>query len=135
MIQVTCALIFQDNKVLITQNGEDSDHPFQWEFPGGKVKSGESPQECIIREIKEELELGIKVMNTLQPVEYDYKIKEIRLTPFVCSIIEGELKLNEHADGKWVDFDELTKFDLAAADKKLVEFNYDYLRDCLDFIY
>lgn len=120
MIQVTCALIIDEGKVLVTQNHEESDHPLQWEFPGGKLKPHESEQECIIREIKEELELDILVLDKLETVEHDYGIKKIELIPFVCKIAGGALKLNNHKDKKWVYFSDLEEIDFLEADKRLV---------------
>ena len=121
MIQVTCAIIIDCGKILIAQNNESSDHPFQWEFPGGKVKTGETEKECIVREIEEELNLTVEVVEALTPVEYDYKIKAIRLIPFVCSLVSGEMKLNDHKAVKWMTIDELGELDLAEADKVLIQ--------------
>ena len=121
MIQVTCAIIIDCGKILIAQNNESSDHPFQWEFPGGKVKTGETEKECIVREIEEELNLTVEVVEALTPVEYDYKIKAIRLIPFVCSLVSGEMKLNDHRAVKWMTIDELGELDLAEADKVLIQ--------------
>lgn len=120
MLKVTCALIIQNKKVLITQNNAGSDHPFQWEFPGGKIKEHESANDCIQREIKEELELEIGILSKVNPVEFDYGIKQIILIPFICSIKKGEIKLNEHHAFRWVDIDELNDIDFSAADKKLI---------------
>ncbi len=121
MIQVTCALIIDQGKILVAQNNESSDHPLQWEFPGGKVKSGETEKECIVREIEEELNLAVEVVEALTPVEHDYKIKAIRLIPFVCLDVSGKIKLNDHNAVKWVTFDELDELDLAEADKALIQ--------------
>jgi 8-oxo-dGTP diphosphatase len=121
MIQVTCAIIIHQGKILVAQNNESSDHPFQWEFPGGKIKSGETEEACIVREITEELNLIVEVAAVLTPVEYDYKIKAIRLIPFVCELISGKIKLNDHNAVKWVTVDELDELDLAGADKVLMQ--------------
>ncbi|WP_321368433.1 (deoxy)nucleoside triphosphate pyrophosphohydrolase [uncultured Draconibacterium sp.] len=120
MIQVTCAIIIQNGKVLVAQNNESSDHPLQWEFPGGKIKSGETAKACIVREIKEELNLHVQVQEKLIPVEHDYKIKCIRLIPFVCVVISGDVKLNDHKAVKWLTMDELTELDWAEADRRLL---------------
>ena len=128
MIQVTCAIIIDHGKILIAQNNESSDHSFQWEFPGGKVKSGETEKECIAREIKEELNLTVEVVEALIAVEYDYKIKAIRLMPFVCSLVSGEMKLNNHKEVKWMTIDELGELDLAEADKVLIQMAENRMR-------
>lgn len=120
MIDVSCALIIQEEKVLIAQNSPASDHPFQWEFPGGKIRKEECQVNSIIREIREELEWDIDVIHEMVPVEFDYGIKKIRLFPFICKIIDGTLKLNDHLAIKWVGFAELLVSDLSAADKDVV---------------
>lgn len=120
MIQVACALIISKGKVLIAQNGAGSDHPFQWEFPGGKLNPGETEEQCICREIKEELELEIYVAEKLTGVEHDYGIKQISLIPFVCSIKSGVLKLNNHINIEWIEIGKLEEFDFSEADKRLI---------------
>lgn len=121
MIQVTCALIIDRGKVLLTQNNKNSDHPFQWEFPGGKVKPRESEEQCICREINEELELEIRVVEPLFAVKHDYGFKKIRLIPFVCSISSGTIKLNNHYKKEWVEIGKLKTVDFSEADKRLIE--------------
>ncbi|WP_347838775.1 (deoxy)nucleoside triphosphate pyrophosphohydrolase [uncultured Draconibacterium sp.] len=123
MIHVTCAIIFKDAKVLVAQNHATSDHAYQWEFPGGKIQAGETAEECIVREISEELNLQVKVCHALQAVNHAYSSKSIRLIPFVCSVISGELQLNDHRAVKWVKMNELQELDLSGADRRLVEQN------------
>jgi len=121
MLEVTCAIIVQDKKILITQNNANSDHPFQWEFPGGKIKTGESSADCIKREIKEELNIAVDIKVKLKPVDFDYGFRFIKLIPFLCSIKKGEIKLNEHNDFKWIEFSELENIDFSGADLKLIQ--------------
>ena len=121
MIDVTCALIIRNKKILVAQNSMASDQAGKWEFPGGKIKPNETPEKCIIREISEELELEISVLNKLQEVVFDYGNKIIRLIPFVCRIENGKIKLNDHQAVEWVTVDELETIDFAAADKVLIE--------------
>jgi len=117
MITVTCAIIRNDeNEVLVVQRGELSDHPYKWEFPGGKLGSDESEEECIIREIAEELSIGIVICSRLETVEYDYGHKQIRLIPFVCDTLDELPFLNEHMDFKWVIPGDLMKIDFSEAD-------------------
>ncbi len=120
MLKVTCAIIIQDRKILIVQNNSDSDHPFQWEFAGGKIKIGETAKDAVKREILEELEIDIEIFVELDSVEFDYGFKEIVLIPFICSIKKGEIKLNEHKAFKWIDIKELGEIDFSGADKKLI---------------
>jgi len=99
MITVTCAIIRNDgNQILIVQRGENTDHPLKWEFPGGKVAPGESEEECVIREIDEELSMEIVICGKLEPVDYDYGHKQIRLIPFVCDTLDELPVLSEHLD-------------------------------------
>jgi len=117
MIPVTCAIIRnEDNEVLVVQRGEKTDHPYKWEFPGGKQGKGETEDECIIREIREELSMDIIICSRLEPVEYDYGHKKIRLIPFVCDTLEELPVLTEHIDFKWVPDEKLESVDLCEAD-------------------
>jgi 8-oxo-dGTP diphosphatase len=121
MLKVSCALIIDQNKILVVQRNTGSDHPLKWEFPGGKLNQGESPEECVIREIREELEIKIEILKPLISVYYDYGIKQIELIPFLCRINQGEIILNEHHDFKWVSPGSLEKVDFAEADRKLIQ--------------
>jgi 8-oxo-dGTP diphosphatase len=117
MIDVTCAIIRnEDNEVLIVQRGEKTDHPFRWEFPGGKIKSGESREDCIIREIYEELSMDIVICSSLEPVEYDYGYKQIRLIPFICDTLDELPLLSEHIGFKWIPDQVLVNVDFSEAD-------------------
>ena len=117
MIEVTCAIIRnEDNEILVVQRGENSDHPFKWEFPGGKVTHGESEEECILREIDEELSIGIVICGRLEPVEHDYGNKKIRLIPFICDTLDDKPVLAEHYDYKWLPGEKLFTIDFSEAD-------------------
>lgn len=117
MIKVSCAIIRNDDeKVLIVQRGHETDHPLKWEFPGGKVDPGESYEECIVREIDEELSLDVVIVGSLDSVEHDYGHKQVRLIPFICDTLMDLPVLTEHVDFKWVDPDELKDFDFSEAD-------------------
>lgn len=117
MIDVTCAVIRnEDDRVLVVQRGEATDHPLKWEFPGGKVDAGESEEECIIREIQEELSLDIVIFGRLPVVEHDYGHKKIRLIPFICDTLDDMPMLNEHVSFEWLNPDQLGKVDFSEAD-------------------
>lgn len=89
MIIVTCAVIRnEENEILVVQRGEDTDHPLQWEFPGGKLSPEETEEECIIREIEEELSMEIVICGKLKEVQHDYGHKLIRLIPFICDTLD-----------------------------------------------
>jgi len=117
MIDVTCAIIRnEENELLIVRKGEQTDHPFKWEFPGGKVNKGESDEECIIREIKEELFMDIVICGRLHPVNQDYGHKKIRLIPFICDTLDELPVLAEHIDFRWCAAEELKSVDFSEAD-------------------
>jgi 8-oxo-dGTP diphosphatase len=120
MIKVTCAIIIQNEKILVTQRGEHPHHPFQWEFPGGKIKPDETEADCILREIKEELDLHLKIKKKLEPIVFDYGFKKIELIPFICFIQNGKIKLNEHIDYRWIQWQEASNINISEADKKII---------------
>jgi 8-oxo-dGTP diphosphatase len=122
MFDVTCAIIRnEDNDVLIVRRGEKTDHPFKWEFPGGKTIPGESLEECITREISEELSLDIVICSQLDPVEYDYGHKQIRLIPFICDTLDDLPLLHEHTAFKWLSAGNLMNVDFCEADTLVAE--------------
>jgi 8-oxo-dGTP diphosphatase len=124
MIRVTCAIIRnEENEVLVVQRGEKSDHPFKWEFPGGKINPGESEEECLIREIKEELSIDIVICNRMQDVDHDYGKKHILLIPFICDTLEEIPFLSEHIAYDWIAPAGLKKVDFSGADIIVAE-NY-----------
>jgi 8-oxo-dGTP diphosphatase len=117
MISVTCAIIrSEENEVLVVQRGEATDHPFKWEFPGGKLLSGENEEECIIREVEEELSMEIVICGKLPEVEHDYGQKRIKLIPFICDTLDELPFLSEHLAYKWLPATELLSVDFSEAD-------------------
>jgi 8-oxo-dGTP diphosphatase len=126
MIIVTCAIIRnEENEVLVVQRGEKSEHPFKWEFPGGKLKDNETEEECIQREIKEELSIDIVICKRMADTEYDYGNKKIKLIPFICDTLDDLPLLTEHTAFKWLNPDDLKKTDFSEADIIVAE---QYLR-------
>ncbi|MCH7414462.1 (deoxy)nucleoside triphosphate pyrophosphohydrolase [Belliella sp. R4-6] len=122
ILRVTCAIIMADDKILCAQRGKNMSHPLQWEFPGGKVEIAESDEACIKREILEELNLQIEVQDSLQTTRHKYsEEKEIELIPFICSYIDGELKLKEHQEVRWLAFCELQNLNWTEADLPIVD--------------
>src|SRR5512133_3097679 len=117
MIKVTCAVIQnEEDEILVVQRGEATDHPYKWEFPGGKLNSGESEEDCIIREVDEELSVEIVIVGKLDAVEHDYGNKKIRLIPFICDTLDEIPFLSEHIAYKWVTGSELMAIDFSEAD-------------------
>jgi 8-oxo-dGTP diphosphatase len=124
MIRVTCAVIRnEEEEVLVVQRGEATDHPLKWEFPGGKLAQGETDEECIIREVEEELSMEIVIYGQLPKVDYDYGYKQIRLIPFICDTLDELPFLSEHVAYKWVPAMSLVLIDFSEADV-LVANNY-----------
>ena len=121
MITVACAIIIKDNKILVCQRSSTMAMPLKWEFPGGKVEPGENAAAAIVREIREELHLDIDVLEPWEPVEHAYPTFRIRLVPFVTRVAGGCLRLEEHADARWVSAGELHRYDWAPADVPVAE--------------
>jgi 8-oxo-dGTP diphosphatase len=125
VINVSCAIIIDElSKVFVAQRNGTMSLPLKWEFPGGKVEESETPESCLIREIKEELGVDIDIVSALPPNKHDYPTITINLIPFVCKIIDGEVVLREHASFKWLNSNELINLDWADADKPIL---YHYL--------
>jgi 8-oxo-dGTP diphosphatase len=117
MIDVTCAVIRnEEGLVLAVRRGPGMDNAGKWEFPGGKTKPGEDHEDCIIREIDEELGLDIVICGVLDEVIHDYGDKKIRLIPFVCDTLSAKPLLREHDACRWIIPGELLTLDLTAAD-------------------
>ncbi len=115
-INVTCAIIERDGLVLAAQRSEVMSLPLKWEFPGGKIRQGESPKECLLREIDEEM--GVKVSITYPPKPSTYKYPSVMVTlyPFVCHLKKGEPEPLEHAALQWLPMGQLHTLDWAEAD-------------------
>ena len=124
MLEVTCAIIEWNNKVLVAQRSDSMSLPLKWEFPGGKIEENETAENCLIREIAEELSIQIEILNRLDETIHAYlESKIIKLIPFVCKLIGGEVILTEHAQFLWLDKSDLTNLDWADADIPVVN-NY-----------
>lgn len=116
VIKVTCALIFVNEKILVVQRSEEMKLPLKWEFPGGKIEIGELEEDCIKREIKEELNIKIELISRLTPSYYNYPNFSIELIPFVANYLEGEIKLTEHKQYLLLEKEKLNGLDWAEAD-------------------
>ena len=119
-INVVAAIIRKDDQVFATQRGY-GDYKDWWEFPGGKIEKGETPEEAIVREIKEELNTEIAVDSFLTTVEYDYEQFHLTMDCFWCSIKEGHLQLLEHEAAKWLPLNDLRQVNWLPADVLVVD--------------
>ena len=119
-IRVVAAVIKEDDRIFATARGY-GDFKGGWEFPGGKIEPGETPQEALAREIKEELDTEISVGELIDTVEYDYPTFHLSMDCFWCSIIKGNLVLKEAEDAKWLTRNNIDSVAWLPADKDLVE--------------
>ncbi|MFC3417384.1 (deoxy)nucleoside triphosphate pyrophosphohydrolase [Algoriphagus hitonicola] len=119
-LAVSCALIVQNQQVLAVKRSVGMDLAGYWEFPGGKVETGENPEQCLIREIKEELDLIVELISDLTPSVFDYPGKRIQLIPFLVRIKSGEILLKEHEGAVWLGENELFEVNWAPADIPIV---------------
>lgn len=118
-VKVVAAIIIHNNSIFATQRGY-GDFKDGWEFPGGKIEPGETPQEALVREIKEELDTEIEVGDYLETVEYDYPTFHLSMDCFFCTIKSGELVLKEHEAAKWLTAETLDSVDWLPADQGLI---------------
>ena len=119
-IEVVAAIIRKGDKIFATQRGYGEWKDW-WEFPGGKMEAGETPEEALKREIQEELETEICVDEFLCTVEYDYPEFHLSMDCFWCEVVEGHLDLKEAEAAKWVTWETIAELDWLPADVMLVE--------------
>ena len=125
-IEVVAAVIRQGNRIFATQRGY-GDFKDWWEFPGGKMEPGESPQEALLREIREELDAEVEVGELLRTVEYDYPAFHLTLHCFWCTLAGETLRLNEHEAARWLSAAELGSVRWLPADEELMPIIADFL--------
>ena len=94
--------------------------PLKWEFPGGKIETGETPEVCLKRELMEELEISISIEEALEPMTHAYDGFTVTLYPFICDMAPGKMVLHEHADSAWLKPADLSGLDWAEADRPVL---------------
>ena len=119
-VLAVAAVIRDGDRIFATQRGygEQKDG---WEFPGGKIEAGETPQQALVREIREELDTGITVGDRLTTVEYDYPEFHLSMDCFYATVTRGDLVLREHEAARWLKLSKLNSVDWLPADKVVVE--------------
>jgi 8-oxo-dGTP diphosphatase len=128
-MNVACAIIVdQFGAILVTQRGLNMTLPLKWEFPGGKVEGDERFEQTILREVYEELNIRVRVIEQLPSFSHDYESFTITLIPFICKIEEGVITLTEHETFCWVSPNNLLDLDWAAADIPVAEYYLNTLK-------
>ena len=125
-MQVACAIIEYNSKILAVQRGERLNLPLKWEFPGGKIHQGESPEACVVREVFEELNIQIAVTRPLSLASHDYPDFSVTLHPFICTIVSGDIILRDHKAMLWLPPCELQTLDWVTADFPIIR---EYLKE------
>ena len=120
LIEVVAAIIRKDGKIFATQRGY-GDFKDWWEFPGGKIESGESPEQALVREIREELSTDIIIEKLLRTVEYDYPKFHLTLHCYLCTLTSDSLHLNEHEAARWLSKDDIHTVKWLPADEEVLE--------------
>ncbi|MGB8334496.1 MAG: (deoxy)nucleoside triphosphate pyrophosphohydrolase [Desulfobacterales bacterium] len=121
IVKVTAAIMSSNDRVLIAQRKAEHHLAGKWEFPGGKIESGETPEECLRRELKEEFDIDTRVGAFLGSSHYPYDHQTIELLAFRVVWEDGILRVREHARVEWVRIGQLARFDFAPADVPFVE--------------
>ena len=118
-VQVVAAVIFQGDTIYATQRGYGPWRDY-WEFPGGKIEPGETPEQALVREIREELDIGVTVLAPLARVDYDYPDFHLSMQCFRCRIDEGEPTLKEHEAARWLSRKDLYSLRWLPADLEIL---------------
>ena len=119
-IRVSAAVIHRDGKIFATKRGY-GEYKGKWEFPGGKREEGESGEEALEREIREELDSKVKIERLICTTDYDYPTFHLTMDVYLSTLIEGKLTLLEHEDAKWVSLDSIDNLDWLPADWSVID--------------
>lgn len=127
-IEVVAAIIVRGDQILATKRGY-GDYKNYWEFPGGKIETGETKEAALIREIKEELEVAVSIDQYLCTLQYDYPKFHLTLHCYICSLLDDEFKLVEHLDARWLSKELLDSVNWLPADIQLIEILRQWLSE------
>lgn len=135
MIDVTAAIIHNDGKLLICQRPKGKRCEMLWEFPGGKIEAGETPEECLIRECQEELGVTIETEHLLREVNYEYPEITVNIHFYICKLLFGEPTCIEHNDIQWRTLDDILKLPLCPADNKMLNLATEDVREYTKYVH
>lgn len=119
-LHVACAIIEHQGRVLAAQRSESMSLPLKWEFPGGKLQDNETPEQCLIREVREELAVEIGIHLALSAATHAYTDFTVTLYPFVCSLQDSEMTLHEHRAVRWMEPGRMGELEWAEADLPVI---------------
>jgi 8-oxo-dGTP diphosphatase len=128
-LHVACAIIEQEGLVLAAQRGAMMTLPLKWEFPGGKIEAGETAEECLNRELREELGVSVFIATALSPATHRYPDFTVTLYPFTCRLTGGTVTMYEHHALKWVEPQQMPELDWAAADLPVIREYMDMITE------
>ena len=120
-LEITAGIIKKNNKVLIGQRKYHDKFGGKWEFPGGKLENSEMPEDCIIRELKEELNINIREFKHFLSYTIDFSLYKMVIHAFLITQYDGEIQINDHENIIWTDIQDLNNFDFLEADKEIIK--------------
>lgn len=128
-VYVVAGAIIKDNKVFAAQRGNRGETKFKWEFPGGKIEVGETPEQALVRELFEELKIKVEVHELITSIVDSYETQDLHISTYRCTLISGEPTLTEHLALTWASKEELDKLDFSKADDvTLAKIKKEYLK-------
>ena len=128
-VRVVCGIILKEGRILVAQRSESMRIPLKWEFPGGKLLESETEEDCLHRELNEELNITVQIIKRLKPVFFSYPDLDLELIPFFAKYKGGALRLIEHRDIRLLHKEELSRLDWAEADLGVVSQLHDLQLD------